>query len=120
MLGEKNVSHLRRFGFLVGDATQCSRTGLVYAAPPALGRRYWETSGPLLDEEPTLCKEQRSTELRGGPSVGLRAGMGAAPGVNYVLRVRVKDVSRLRRLALFMCQLPSAYPSILLRAGALG
>ena len=36
MLGEKNVPHLRRFGFLVGDATQRLRTGLVYAAPPAL------------------------------------------------------------------------------------
>ena len=87
MLGEKNVPHLRRFGFLVGDATQRlpfgfaqgRRTGLVYAAPPAPGRRYWETSGPLLDEEPTLCKKHRSTGLTAGPSVGLRAGMGAAP-----------------------------------------
>jgi len=36
VLGEKNVSHLRRFGFLVGDATQRLRTGLISAAPPAL------------------------------------------------------------------------------------
>lgn len=37
VLGEKNVSHLRRFGFLVGsDPTQGLRTGLISAAPPAL------------------------------------------------------------------------------------
>ena len=37
MLGEKNVSRLRRFGFLVGsNPTQRLRTGLISAAPPAL------------------------------------------------------------------------------------
>jgi len=44
-----------------------------------------------------LCKKHPSAELRAGPSVGPRAGKGAAPGVNYVLRVCVKDVSHLRR-----------------------
>ena len=89
MLGEKNVSHLRRFGFLVGNATQCSRTGLVYAAPPALERRYRETSGSLLDEEPTLCKKHPSAELRAGPSAPVkhtgrkkRAGLRAGPSID--------------------------------------
>jgi hypothetical protein len=36
VLGEKNLSHLRGFGILVGDATQRLRTGLISAAPPAL------------------------------------------------------------------------------------
>jgi hypothetical protein len=38
VLGEKNLSHLRRYGFLVGDLTQRLRAGLVCAAPPALGK----------------------------------------------------------------------------------
>jgi len=35
--GKKNLSRRWRFGILVGEATQRSRTGLAYAAPPALG-----------------------------------------------------------------------------------
>src|SRR6202140_4203689 len=44
--------------------------------------------GPFLihagqsEEEPTLCKNHPSTELRAGPSAGLRASKGAAPGMH--------------------------------------
>ena len=38
LLGEKNLSHLRRFGILEEDSTQRFRTGLICGAPPALGR----------------------------------------------------------------------------------
>jgi hypothetical protein len=34
--GEKNLPHLRRFGNLVEGSTQCLRTGLISAVPPAL------------------------------------------------------------------------------------
>ena len=88
------------------------------------------------EEEPTLCKKHPSAQLRAGsfdlaqgrpfgwaqgrPFGWTQGKQGCGAGVNYVLRVRVKDVSHLRRLALFMRHLPSAYPSTLLRAGALG
>ena len=38
VLGEKNLSHLRRCGILEEDSTQRFRTGLISAAPPVLLR----------------------------------------------------------------------------------
>jgi hypothetical protein len=37
LLGEKNLSHLRRCGILAGALAQRLRTGLICGAPPALG-----------------------------------------------------------------------------------
>jgi hypothetical protein len=39
VLGEKNLSHLGRFGILEEDSTQRFRTGLISAAAPALGKK---------------------------------------------------------------------------------
>ena len=70
MLGEKNVPHLRRFGFLVGDATQRlpfgfaqgRRTGLVYAAPPALERKTWRDSGATEVPAGAFSQSRRTPE----------------------------------------------------------
>ena len=43
VLGEKNLSHLRRCGILEEDSTQRLRTGLIFASPPALEEKIWVT-----------------------------------------------------------------------------
>jgi hypothetical protein len=66
LLGEKNLSHLRRCGILAGALTQRSpfgyaqgrRAGLICAAPPALG-----TGGAA--GGPPLLKLRRQASERG-------------------------------------------------------
>ena len=74
LLGEKNLSPLRRFGFLVGDTTQRLRTGLVCAAPPALGKKgLGERVG-------------YSGKMAGGETqeAGIPTGSGQAPDQRYI------------------------------------
>ena len=77
VLGEQNLSHLRRCEILEEDRTQRLRTGLISAAPPALGREdlgsgsaflarksEWETQEAGLKDQ-RYIEERRDTESTG-------------------------------------------------------